>query len=99
VIRLVVRPVARRDLAQIWSYTAEAWGIAQADSYVGDIDACLRKLLEFPEIGSRVEGLPEQYRKVPSGSHRIIYRMEDNKLMVVRVIHEREDVPEGLDDI
>ncbi|MFO6447506.1 type II toxin-antitoxin system RelE/ParE family toxin [Erythrobacter sp. NE805] len=96
-IELVVRPAARQDLANIWSYTATTWSIEQADFYVGQIGAQMEKLLVFPEIGTPLEGLLTGYRKVRTGSHRIIYRTAEQQLIVVRIIHEREDVPDELD--
>jgi len=96
-IALVVRPAARHDLADIWTYTATTWGVEQADFYLGQINAQMAKLPTFPEIGGRVEGVPREYRKVRSGSHRIIYRIAGSQLIVVRIVHEREDVPDDLD--
>ncbi|WP_366146169.1 type II toxin-antitoxin system RelE/ParE family toxin [Erythrobacter sp.] len=92
-----MRPAARHDLAKIWTYTADTWGAFQADSYVREINDRVIKLLDFPAMGSRVEGLPEQYRKVRSGSHRVIYRTTEVELLVVRIIHEREDVPDDIE--
>lgn len=96
-IELVVRPAARRDLASIWSYTATTWGVEQADFYAEQIAAQMEKLLAFPAIGASIEGIPAEYRKVRTGSHRIIYRITDRQLIVVRVVHEREDVPDDFD--
>ena len=51
-------------------------------------------IAEFPSADSSQVGLPIGYRKITSGSHRIIYRCTDRELIVVRVIHAGEDVPE-----
>lgn len=97
-IQLVVRPRALRDLAKIWYYTAENWGVDQANAYVGSINAEIERMLAFPLLGSRVVGLPNDYRKIRAGSHRAIYRCTDTELIVVRIVHEREDVPDDIDD-
>jgi toxin ParE1/3/4 len=94
VIRLVLRPRARRDLADIWHYTADQWGAAQADNYTAAIGREFDRACEFAQIGSPVEGLPLDYRKLTSGKHRIIYRYSDTELIVVRIIHQRQDVPD-----
>ena len=93
-IHLVLRPRARRDLANIWLYTADRWGTDHADAYVASINAEMQRILAFPRSGSRVVGLPDDYRKIRSGSHRAIYRWTDAELIVVRVVHAREDVAE-----
>ena len=98
-IRLVLRPGARRDLTNIWLYTADQWGVGQADSYVANLERERARALAFPAIGSPVEGLPAAYRKLACGKHRIIYRYNDAELIVVRIIHERQDVPSEFDDI
>jgi len=99
VIRLVLRPAARQDIASIWLYTADRWGVDQADRYTSGIDREIQSALEFPAIGSAVEGLPNDYRKLSCGKHRIIYRHNDAELIVVRIIHERQDVPSTMDDL
>ena len=93
-IHLVLRPRARRDLANIWLYTADKWGTDQADAYVGSIYAEMERILAFPQSGSRVVGLPNDYRKIRAGSHRAIYRWTETELIIVRVLHAREDVAE-----
>ena len=95
-IRLVLRPRARCDLTDIWLYTADQWGAAQADSYTAAINREIESALAFPHIGSPVEGLPQDYRKLISGKHRIIYRSSAAELIVVRIIHERQDLPDDL---
>ncbi len=95
--KLVIRPRAKRELADIWLHTADNWGIDQADTYVRQIAQAIERTLEFPEAGSPVAGHGEEYRKVRSGSHRAIYRLTEADVIVVRIIHEREDVPDDLE--
>jgi toxin ParE1/3/4 len=97
VIRLVLRPAARHELVEIWLYTADQWGADQADTYIRDIQLVIGRALAFPDAGSPVEGLPREYRKLASGSHRIVYRHTDQELVVVRVLHARQDVPDELE--
>lgn len=97
-IRLVVSPAARREMTDIWLYTADRWGIDQADAYVSQIESSIARALEIPRIGGSVIGLPPVYRKLKCGSHRIIYRHTDSELIVVRVLHERHDVPDDIED-
>lgn len=98
-IGLVLRPAALRDLTDIWLYTADRWGVDQADSYTSTIRSELQRALAYPAIGSPVEGLTDAYRKLTCGHHRVIYRCTDAELIVVRIIHARQDVPDEFDDI
>lgn len=95
---LVVSPAARREMADIWLYTADQWGVEQADAYIGQIESAIAGAVSLPDIGGPVVGLPPIYRKLKSGSHRIIYRFANNELVIVRVLHERQDVPDEIED-
>ena len=97
-LKLVVSPAARRKMAEIWRYTADRWGIGQADAYLGQIYSTIARAVELPGIGGPVTGLPPIYRKLKAGSHRVIYRCTADELIVVHVIHEREDVPDEIED-
>lgn len=95
---LVVGPAARREMTDIWLYTADQWGIEQADAYLSQIESAIARALKLPEIGGPVAGLPSAYRKLKAGSHRIVYRFTNAELVVVRVLHERQDVPDEIED-
>ena len=93
-LEIVLRPRAGQDLEGIAEYTKAEWGEAQAKRYIDDLRRQIDFAAEYPGIGSEAFGLPAQYRKVRSGLHRAIYRCTDTQLIVVRVIHASEDVPD-----
>ncbi|KZY57677.1 hypothetical protein A3736_04690 [Erythrobacter sp. HI0063] len=96
---IVYRPKVLEQIDAISNYTIAEWGHTQAKHYVANLRRQIQFAAEFPGIGSEVIGLPVQYRKVRSGTHRIIYRFDDSQLLVVAIIHEREDMPEDFDDV
>lgn len=96
---VIFRPRAEEELGQIAEYTKSEWGEAQAKRYVADLRRQIEFVAEFPGAGSPAIGLPPQYRKIRSGSHRAIYRCTNFQLIVVRIIHEREDVPDEIEDV
>ncbi len=93
----LLRPAAQAELASIWRYTAAQWGTEQADRYIGDIIRQIERITDFPEMGSRAEGLDDRYRKVRSGYHRVIYRNERSEIIVVHVLHAKQDVPDEME--
>lgn len=97
-LRIVVRLQAEADLLHISRYSKAEWGEPQAKRYIEDLRRQIEFAAEFPGIGSEVTGLPSQYRKIRSGSHRAIYRCTETELTVVRVIHEREEIPDEIED-
>jgi toxin ParE1/3/4 len=94
---VVFRPKVLAQIDEISDLTIAEWGEPQAKAYVAEIRRQIERAAEFPGIGSSAYGLPADYRKVRAGSHRIIYRTTPTALIVIRIIHEREDVPDDLD--
>lgn len=95
---VLFRPAAENDLATIADYTNAQWGDRQARTYVEEIRRKIIFAAEFPGIGSSIPDLPDEYRKTAVGSHRIIFRCTEQQLVVVRIIHEREDIRDDPDE-
>lgn len=89
--RLVFSPAAAADIDSIWNYTAETWGVAQAESYTDDIrDACM-VLAAGERLGRKVD-LREGYLKYQVGRHFLFYRATDTGIEVIRILHQSMDV-------
>lgn len=97
-LEIVLRPRAEEELLDIARYTRTEWGERQAKRYIEDLRRQIEFAAEFPGIGSEAFGLPAQYRKVRSGMHRAIYRHTDTQLIVIRILHASEDVPDEIED-
>jgi toxin ParE1/3/4 len=89
-------PAAERDLIHIWLYTAERWDERQADLYLDQIAAALDRLRENPEIGADSSEIRQGYRRLAVGSHRIYYRVAQQDVEVIRVLHAKMDVSSHL---
>ncbi|MBB5707734.1 type II toxin-antitoxin system RelE/ParE family toxin [Sphingopyxis panaciterrulae] len=82
-------PAARRDITDIWLYTADRWGVDQADDYVGQIEDNLRKAA----AGLRIAQPIDELWKIRSGHHLCLFAKEaDDVIWVIRILHERMDV-------
>jgi len=97
-VKYRLRPEALADLEEVWLYTAREWGIDQADRYVASVIARIEAIAERPNSGSPISETLMGYRKVRSGHHLAIYRATKDEVIVVRVLHEREDLTDGYDD-
>ena len=93
-----IRPLARRDLAGIWSYSKRQWSIEQAERYLTAINSEIERLRERPELGRPVSNVQLPFFKRASGSHVIFYLMSETRLDVVRVLHSRMDFVAHLAD-
>ena len=80
---------ARQDFIDILRYTAEQFGPLQLDIYRDRIDDALQLIGHNPEIGHRRFDLPQSHRAYLVGAHVIVYRLEDQGIGVVRILHQR----------
>ncbi len=93
--RLAFSPAAAADLDHIWTYTAEVWGLDQADRYTDEIrDACL-DLAPGIRLGRPVDVRAGYFRQA-AGSHVIFFRIHAQRIDVIRILHKRQDVDRNL---
>jgi toxin ParE1/3/4 len=98
-VTLTFSPAAIADIGAIWDYTAETWGMDQADRYVDDIRAACVALAGGERSGRRVDVL-DGYLKYPVGRHLIFFRQVGRQvgqgIVVIRVLHQSRDVDRHL---
>lgn len=87
--RLVLSLEARTDLIDILRYTGERWGQNQLLSYRNKVNDALLIIERNPQIGHSTVALPETHRLYFAGSHVIIYRMRNDAIEVIRILHQR----------
>jgi toxin ParE1/3/4 len=98
--RYALSPAAVADLQQIWDYTYERWGDAQAEQYTREIQRAIERVADNPLIGRTCDNVRAGYRKHAVGSHALYYRIVDvdvDMIDVVRVLHQRMDVDRHFD--
>ena len=90
---------AVEDLDDIWQYTLETWSESQADTYYYDLVAACQYIAEHPTY------LDREYKEILPGlyahqchKHLIFYYLVEDDVEVVRILHERMDIPAKLDD-
>jgi toxin ParE1/3/4 len=88
---------ATHDLDAIWEYTAENWGLDQAERYVRDLKTLCYALALGQRIG-RAATVRRNYWSCKCGSHVIWYRDLDDRLEIIRILHARQDVDRHLHD-
>lgn len=93
--RYILSPAARRDIAEIWLYTADKWGVDQADAYIAQIQEDLRKAAAGLRIAQRID----RFWKMRSGHHLCIFDKEaEDRIWIVRILHEWMDLAQNLAD-
>lgn len=82
---------AKQDLKDIWRYTYDKWGEAQADQYFEELENGLKTLVRNPGIGKNRESMREGYRSFQINRHVVFYKVAASTIQIVRVLHVRMD--------
>jgi toxin ParE1/3/4 len=90
-LNLIIAPEAERDLVDIWQYIAED-NITNANRYLDFINSKLEQLAEFPEIGTHRPELTNNVRSFPIERYILFYRIKQNSLEIVRILHSSRDI-------
>ena len=90
-MRLKQSPQTSADLDSIYEYGATSHGIRAALAYIEAIEQRFRLLLDHPRSGRTEDTLVSGLRSMPSGSHRIFYRIDGDTITILRVLHMASD--------
>lgn len=87
---------AYRDLVGIRQFGILNWGRVQTDAYELKLKKAIKHIGSCPE-GVRVRyELEKPVRIFPVGSHLIIYEIQDGLVVIVRVLHGRQNILDEL---
>jgi toxin ParE1/3/4 len=87
----VLSPRAQADVDEIWTYTADQWGDAQAERYVRDFRRALETIARNPHRGRSCDHIRPGYWKFAVGAHMIFFRRVADGIDVVRILHQSMD--------
>jgi toxin ParE1/3/4 len=88
--RVTFSPAAIADIGGIWDYTAETWGVDQADRYTDDIRDTCNDLAAGTKQGRTVD-VSDGYRKYAVGKHFVFFVETGDGIAVIRVLHQQMD--------
>lgn len=84
------------DLEKIWLYTAENWSLKQADKYINLIMDGIELIAENPAIGRDRRSLRMGYFSFNIESHVIFYKIPEEYVEIIRVLHQKMDLESNL---
>ena len=98
--RLLLSRRAEADLEDIWIYSFDSWGEAQAYRYLDEFADGLRRCATKPERGKDRSDVRCDCRSLPVRKHVIFYTFTDDEVLIQRILHSNMD-PEFhlLDDV
>lgn len=82
---------AERDLTSIADDTIGRFGISQAGRYRDSLFRTFESLAEHPEMGRDFGHVKEGCRRHEHGSHVIYYKITVAGILVLRLLHSRQD--------
>lgn len=84
-------PAARSDLEGIWHFTAAHWSVHQAERYVDGLFEAFSALVAHPAIAPERREISPPVRLYRYLSHLIVYRLEAPDIVVIRIVHFRQN--------
>jgi toxin ParE1/3/4 len=92
--RLAWAPRAERDVVEIWRYLSAQASIKAADELLRQI----KRAAERPLTGRARDAFRPGLRSVLASSYIVFYRLSDNGIEIVRVLHQRRELTAALSD-
>lgn len=89
--QLLISKRAEADLLDIWLWTYERFGEAQADRYLDELGNGMGQCGAAPESGKDRRAIRAGYRSLLVGSHVLFYTYTDAEVIVRRVLHAGMD--------
>lgn len=94
-MKLRLSDPARQDLEDIYAFSLDRFGEAQALRYFDRLISQLEQLVQFPRSGRHSRLLSAQTRMLKMQSHFAAYQIRDDEILILRILHERQ-LPSGI---
>ncbi len=89
--RIKLTPKAHEDMAAIWLYGFERFGVAQADSYIKRLSTMFENLARY-QMGVRRKELGSGIYSQVCASHVLFFTPQPEAIVIIRVLHHSQDV-------
>ena len=88
--------LAKLDLEDIWIYTMKKWSVAQANKFYELIMDEIKAISKNSELGKSIQRIKKLHRLRRIKSHLIIYKVDNDKVYIDRILHQRMDIKSRL---
>ncbi|WP_299626040.1 type II toxin-antitoxin system RelE/ParE family toxin [Pelagibius sp.] len=90
--KLILTHRVRNELRDIYLYTLDTFGLAQADLYHQQLEQSFKLLRQFPELGRSQDRLRPGLRLYASGRHQILYTQIGETIQIEGLPHDSRDL-------
>ena len=87
---------ADSDLEAITAYTAERYGLEQAERYAMNLLSSADLAATFPTMGRLYVAHKREFRRYSAGRHVLFYIEEPEGILIVRILHQAMDADRHL---
>jgi toxin ParE1/3/4 len=94
----IISKEAIADLDEIWHYTVETWSVDQANRYYDLILQEIEYICKAPNSGKPLDDIRKGYRVSKVKSHLVFYRIANQTIEIIRILHRQMDVENRLND-
>lgn len=84
-------PQALDDLDTIWRYSAETWSLEQADRYIDGLTKSFETIVAMPAMARERKEFDPPVRIQPQEGHIIVYTIEDDHILIARVLGDSQN--------
>lgn len=77
---------ADQDFFDIYVFGVMNFGLEQAEAYAAGMQARFAQIADKPRLYQAVDDIRPGYRRSVYGSHAIYYRMDDDGVLIVRIL-------------
>ena len=92
-------PDAENDIIEIYGYGFRTFGETQTEKYFSELEDSFQFLSETPLIcRERTEFIPS-VRIHHHGRHLVIYLIQDDQILIVRILHDSMDIQQHLSSL
>jgi len=81
------------DLEAVFDYTNVSFGFNQAVKYLQELESAFNQLVLNPKIGRNRNEIKLGLYSISEQEHTIFYRIKENHIRIVRVLHGSKDMP------
>jgi len=94
---LELTEIARADLKSIRRYSERTWGSDRTAEYMAALRDTMKGLLDGTVVSRDRNDLRPGLQMATSGRHRVFFEVDQSRILVVRVLHDRMDYERHLE--
>ena len=93
---LLISPAAKSDLRNILQFSIDNWGNNTATSYMSYLEKQLKLVRDHSHIGNPCPEFQLFVRSRSCKSHVIYYRVDEQTVEIIRILHGHQDPTNNL---